>query len=150
MALTDSKKTMIATVECYNAWSNTYDSDGNVLQLLDDDAFEEIAQPLLNSIQQDSAMQICCELGCGTGRNTIKVLAAGWSVVSIKTNKYKSGIYQNYRFLFCKYLSTNIVSFILTMNDIHLLDFLTSFLLIKAEIRAIENYLCNKYRMISL
>ncbi len=82
MALTRSTKTIIPTVECYDAWSNTYDSDGNVLQLLDDTAFEEIAQPLLNSIHRDSIKQICCELGCGTGRNTIKVLQAGWSVVS--------------------------------------------------------------------
>jgi hypothetical protein len=84
MALTRSAKTMISTVECYDAWSNTYDSDGNVLQLLDDVAFEEIAQPLLNSIDQDSTKQICCELGCGTGRNTIKILHAKWFLVSTK------------------------------------------------------------------
>ncbi len=81
MALTRNKKTMISTVECYDAWSDTYDSDGNILQLLDDAAFEEIAQPLLH---QNSATQICCELGCGTGRNTMKILNAGWSVVSRK------------------------------------------------------------------
>ena len=86
MALTRNTKTMVSTVECYDAWSNTYDSDGNILQLLDDVAFEEIAQPLLNSIHQNDTNQICCESGCGTGRNTIKILTAGWSVVSTKIN----------------------------------------------------------------
>jgi tRNA G46 methylase TrmB len=86
MALTRSTKTMISTVECYDAWSHTYDSDGNVLQLLDDIAFEEIAQPLLNSIHQDNTTKICCELGCGTGSNTVKMLRAKWFVVSIKIN----------------------------------------------------------------
>lgn len=74
---------MLSTVECYDAWSNTYDSDGNVLQLLDDVAFEEVAQPLLKSTGGDQSVKVCCELGCGTGRNTLKVLDAGWSVVSI-------------------------------------------------------------------
>ncbi len=87
MALTRSTKVMIPTVECYDAWSNTYDSDGNILQLLDDVAFNEICQPLLNSTHRDATMPICCELGCGTGRNTTKVLQAKWSVVSMKINR---------------------------------------------------------------
>jgi hypothetical protein len=86
MALTRSAKTMVSTVECYDAWSNTYDSDGNVLQLLDDVAFDEICQPLLNSTYQNNTTPICCELGCGTGRNTKKILQAKWSVVSIIIN----------------------------------------------------------------
>jgi hypothetical protein len=88
MALARSAKTIIPTVECYNAWSNTYDSDGNILQLLDDIAFEEVAQPLLKSIHQNRPKQICCELGCGTGRNTIKVLHAEWFIVSKNINRY--------------------------------------------------------------
>ncbi|CAF0801698.1 unnamed protein product [Adineta steineri] len=74
---------MLSTVECYNAWSNTYDSDGNILQLLDDDAFNEIVQPYLNDNYQNSTIPICCELGCGTGRNTIKILNAGWSIIAL-------------------------------------------------------------------
>ncbi|CAF1292754.1 unnamed protein product, partial [Rotaria sordida] len=80
MMSTQNTKTIVSTVECYDAWSNTYDSDGNILQLLDNVAFEEIAQPLLNSINRDSTKQICCELGCGTGRNTTKILHTGWSI----------------------------------------------------------------------
>jgi hypothetical protein len=87
MALTRNTKTMISTVECYDAWSNTYDSDGNVLQLLDNVEFEEICQPLLNSTNRDGTTPICCELGCGTGRNTIKILQAKWFIVSIKINR---------------------------------------------------------------
>ena len=84
MSSTDGTKIIVSTAECYDAWSNTYDSDGNILQLLDDIGFEEIAQPLLNSIDQDVRKPICCELGCGTGRNTKKILNAGWTVVSTK------------------------------------------------------------------
>jgi hypothetical protein len=83
MASVGNEKTMVSTVECYDAWSNTYDSDGNVLQLFDDIAFEEIAQPLLNSVDRNITSQVCCELGCGTGRNTKKVLDAGWFIVSV-------------------------------------------------------------------
>ena len=71
---------MLSTVECYDAWSSTYDSDGNILQLLDDNAFEQIVQPLLNRNQN----KLCCELGCGTGRNTIKVFSSDWLVVRKK------------------------------------------------------------------
>lgn len=75
-------KRLTSTVECYDAWSNTYDTDGNVLQLLDDIAFEEIAQPLLDSFSRKDTIPICCELGCGTGRNTRKIIDSKWSVVS--------------------------------------------------------------------
>lgn len=112
MALTRNSKTLVSTVECYDAWSNTYDSDGNVLQLLDDKAFQDIAEPLLNSIHQNSPIQICCELGCGTGRNTIKVLHAGWSVVSINIHIYiENETLRTYRFLVYVYEQTQSVYF---------------------------------------
>ena len=79
-------KTITSTVQCYDAWSNTYDSDGNVLQLLDDFAFEEIAQPLLDSFPRNVRKPICCELGCGTGRNTMKIFHSNWSIVSREKN----------------------------------------------------------------
>lgn len=82
---------MTSTVECYDTWSETYDSDGNVLLLIDDVAFKEIVEPLLHhSVYQEHTKPICCELGCGTGRTTIKLLHAGWFVVSI------SGIIRNF------------------------------------------------------
>ncbi|CAF4001122.1 unnamed protein product [Rotaria sp. Silwood2] len=93
MTSTQNTKTIISTVECYDAWSNTYDSDGNILQLLDDAAFDEIARPLLNSVNQHSTTQICCELGCGTGRNTTKMLNAGWSVHRIEHRQYLDDYY---------------------------------------------------------
>ena len=84
MSLTESKtKRILPTVTCYDAWSSTYDSDDNVLQMLDDVAFAEIAEPLINiSIGESTGMRHCCELGCGTGRNTVKLIDAYWSVVS--------------------------------------------------------------------
>jgi len=112
MALTRNAKTIIPTVECYNAWSNTYDSDGNVLQLLDDIAFEEIAQPLLKSLHQNSTKQICCELGCGTGRNTIKVLQAEWCIVSKNINR-------DMKIEYLKMIDfSNVISFFKQQNDI--------------------------------
>lgn len=86
MTSTLNRKTITSTVECYDAWSNSYDSDGNILQLLDDCIFDELAQPLLNSVSRHTSKKVCCELGCGTGRNTIKILRSGWFVVSIKIN----------------------------------------------------------------
>lgn len=83
MAVANNSKTILSTVACYDAWSHTYDSDGNVLQLLDDVAFEEVAQRLFNCPRGRASANVCCELGCGTGRNTVKILDAGWSVVSI-------------------------------------------------------------------
>lgn len=88
MTSSSTTKIIVTTVECYDAWSHTYDSDGNILQLIDDVAFEEIAQPLLSSsFQNHDTKKICCELGCGTGRNTKKILGADWFVVSIEFNR---------------------------------------------------------------
>ena len=79
-AAQEKKKHFLSTVECYDAWSATYDVDGNVLQFLDDLAFEALAETRLND--RLSPGRLCCELGCGTGRNTTKVINAGWRVVS--------------------------------------------------------------------
>ena len=85
MASTRGRMIMTSTVNCYDAWSAIYDSDGNVLQLLDDVAFEEMAKPLLNATDRNPAAHVCCEFGCGTGRNTTKIIEAGWSLVSEET-----------------------------------------------------------------
>lgn len=73
-------KIFLSTVDCYDAWSKTYDNDGNVLQLLDDAVFEEFVQPLLN--EKKNSTRWICELGCGTGRNTEKLLKTNCNVVS--------------------------------------------------------------------
>jgi ubiquinone/menaquinone biosynthesis C-methylase UbiE len=52
--------------DAYNAWSATYDSDGNLTRDLD----ERVARRELQNMRTDSVL----ELGCGTGKNT-KMLA---------------------------------------------------------------------------
>ena len=78
----EKEKVFVPTIDCYDAWSATYDSDGNVLQLLDDVAFDEVVRPLLNVRSDGDSRGVVCELGCGTGRNTKKLIEANWSVVS--------------------------------------------------------------------
>ncbi|KAJ6548109.1 S-adenosyl-L-methionine-dependent methyltransferase [Mycena vulgaris] len=60
---------VMPVVEAYELWAKTYDSDGNVLQLLDDELVTE-ALPGLLSRPVDTIV----DLGCGTGRNTEKLL----------------------------------------------------------------------------
>ncbi|TFK22679.1 S-adenosyl-L-methionine-dependent methyltransferase, partial [Coprinopsis marcescibilis] len=64
----------------YDEWARTYDSDGNVLQMLDSEAFEVVVIPLLRAT--DRPLRVL-ELGCGTGRNTVRVRGCvpGGSVV---------------------------------------------------------------------
>ncbi|KAJ7119185.1 S-adenosyl-L-methionine-dependent methyltransferase [Mycena epipterygia] len=59
----------VPVVEAYNLWAKTYDSDGNVLQLLDDELLNEILPKLLSQ-----PVETILDFGCGTGRNTEKIL----------------------------------------------------------------------------
>ncbi|KAJ7490853.1 S-adenosyl-L-methionine-dependent methyltransferase [Mycena latifolia] len=56
-------------VEAYDLWAKTYDSDGNVLQLLDSALVNELLPGLLSQ-----PIESIVDLGCGTGRNTEKLL----------------------------------------------------------------------------
>ncbi|KAJ6447571.1 S-adenosyl-L-methionine-dependent methyltransferase [Mycena vitilis] len=59
----------IPVLQAYDLWAKTYDSDGNVLQLLDTELVNELLPGLLSQPQE-----IVVDLGCGTGRNTEKLL----------------------------------------------------------------------------
>ncbi|KAH7113883.1 S-adenosyl-L-methionine-dependent methyltransferase [Dendryphion nanum] len=69
----------IPTQEAYNQWASIYDSDGNMLQSMDDIEIEWLLPTLLARvlITQSGSLNLL-DLGCGTGRNTAKLLSYAW------------------------------------------------------------------------
>ncbi|WPH02301.1 S-adenosyl-L-methionine-dependent methyltransferase [Acrodontium crateriforme] len=68
--------------ELYERWAGTYDSDGNPLLVVDDLRMLDLIPAFVVDVQQgkeslDRRLKIM-DLGCGTGRNTVKLLRAGW------------------------------------------------------------------------
>lgn len=66
----------VGTQDAYDQWASVYDSDGNMLQAIDD---IELANALPNFMEQVQAGRrshiiSLVDLGCGTGRNTVKLL----------------------------------------------------------------------------
>ncbi|KAK6339563.1 hypothetical protein TWF718_008964 [Orbilia javanica] len=61
----------LPTSQAYDLWSEVYDTDGNVLQQLDD---IYISTTLPGLITPNCTV---VELGCGTGRNTLKLVEMG-------------------------------------------------------------------------
>ncbi|KAF2466038.1 S-adenosyl-L-methionine-dependent methyltransferase [Lindgomyces ingoldianus] len=71
----------LPTQEAYNAWSSVYDADGNMLQAIDDlellTLLPDFLSLVLASHSPESRLHII-DLGCGTGRNTAKMLGYAW------------------------------------------------------------------------
>ncbi|MCJ1445788.1 MAG: hypothetical protein MMC23_006293 [Stictis urceolatum] len=79
----------LPTNDAYARWAATYDSDGNALQALDDDELTTLLPSFLSLLTPTpqpgstdptapaptSAPPLIIDLGCGTGRNTAKLLA---------------------------------------------------------------------------
>ncbi|KAH8725919.1 S-adenosyl-L-methionine-dependent methyltransferase [Phaeosphaeriaceae sp. PMI808] len=66
----------IATQEAYDQWASIYDNDGNMLQAVDDIELTSMLPKFLTQVQNSvstSAISLI-DLGCGTGRNTEKLL----------------------------------------------------------------------------
>ncbi|KAK6514218.1 hypothetical protein TWF506_008621 [Arthrobotrys conoides] len=61
----------LPTSQAYDLWSQVYDTDGNVLQQLDDIYITTVLPPLI------TPNSTVVELGCGTGRNTLKLVEYG-------------------------------------------------------------------------
>lgn len=82
--MTAQEPLTLPTTALYNAWASTYDTDGNVLQLLDTAAFLSRIPPLL------TAPLRILELGCGTGRNTkrlAELLPPGSELVAVDASE---------------------------------------------------------------
>lgn len=69
----------IPTQDAYNQWANVYDSDGNMLQSIDDSELTDLLPTLLTQAlsTQEGPLNLI-DLGCGTGRNTAKLLSYTW------------------------------------------------------------------------
>lgn len=67
----------VPTVTAYDAWSSVYDSDGNILQAVDDLELTTLLPAFLSLVLRDSSATPIhvTDLGCGTGRNTVKLLS---------------------------------------------------------------------------
>ncbi|OAL46731.1 S-adenosyl-L-methionine-dependent methyltransferase [Pyrenochaeta sp. DS3sAY3a] len=70
----------IPTQDAYNQWASIYDSDGNMLQAIDDLELETILPDFLTQFLNTSQSQnlSILDLGCGTGRNTSKLISYPW------------------------------------------------------------------------
>jgi SAM-dependent methyltransferase len=59
----------------YEKWATVYDSDGNVLQAIDDGEVMRLLPQVLSLVSTDANQPPkIVDLGCGTGRNTLKLL----------------------------------------------------------------------------
>ena len=76
----------VPTVDAYDAWASVYDSDGNALQAIDDHELtsggllSEFAEMVVDLGRERYAVANAdiVDLGCGTGRNTLKLLKYHW------------------------------------------------------------------------
>ncbi|KAF2997192.1 hypothetical protein E8E13_006329 [Curvularia kusanoi] len=69
----------IGTQDAYDQWASVYDTDGNMLQSIDDDELNTLLPSLLD--QTASSPDTCIsvlDLGCGTGRNTARLITHTW------------------------------------------------------------------------
>ena len=63
----------LETTAAYDLWSEVYDTDGNFLQILDSIEMQSLLPQMLSLIKAPTPWRIV-DLGCGTGRNTCKLL----------------------------------------------------------------------------
>jgi SAM-dependent methyltransferase len=64
----------VSNSELYNRWAKVYDTDGNILQAIDDHLIPSLLTSSFSLLPAISPITIT-ELGAGTGRNTVKLLS---------------------------------------------------------------------------
>ncbi|KAE8147716.1 S-adenosyl-L-methionine-dependent methyltransferase [Aspergillus avenaceus] len=64
----------LETVEAYNRWAEVYDTDGNFLQALDSIEMQRLLPRLVAKVAESGPVRKLVDLGCGTGRNTRRLL----------------------------------------------------------------------------
>ncbi|KAF2438582.1 S-adenosyl-L-methionine-dependent methyltransferase [Karstenula rhodostoma CBS 690.94] len=67
----------LPTQDAYDSWAAVYDTDGNMLQAIDDVELSTFLPEFLASVESSVAEETIqlLDLGCGTGRNTSKLLS---------------------------------------------------------------------------
>ncbi len=70
---TPQEITYLPTTEAYARWASVYDHDSNPLQALDDAELTTLLPHFLSLLPATGARVV--DLGCGTGRNTMKLYA---------------------------------------------------------------------------
>ncbi len=73
----------VSTDELYDQWASTYDTDGNILQFVDDLQMRNLMEQFVRlcssrTLANDTGRLDILDLGCGTGRNTLKLLQSPW------------------------------------------------------------------------
>ena len=65
----------LATKEAYNLWAPVYDIDSNPLQALDDTELASLLPYFLTLLPKPNTKVRIADLGCGTGRNILKLMS---------------------------------------------------------------------------
>jgi SAM-dependent methyltransferase len=77
----------IPTQAAYDQWAAIYDTDGNMLQAIDDLELQTLLPDFLSQVKSSTATEQevrVLDLGCGTGRNTEKLVRYDWNSKSIQ------------------------------------------------------------------
>ncbi|KAK3718476.1 hypothetical protein LTR37_004980 [Vermiconidia calcicola] len=77
--------TQVSTQELYEQWASTYDTDGNILQFVDSARMRALFPGfwIATGKQFVGERLRLLDLGCGTGRTTVKLASAAWDLTVV-------------------------------------------------------------------
>ena len=73
--------TAVSNNQLYDQLASTYDTDGNILQAVDDLELVDLLPEFISLVREDGSAAgpvRMLDFGCGTGRNTAKLLTSDW------------------------------------------------------------------------